>query len=59
MFNTLGRSWRPMEEHDFALSEKMVDYWTNFAKYGNPNGNDADGGWKPYTRSNPYVELLK
>ena len=48
-----------MEEHDFALSEKMVDYWTNFVKYGNPNGKDADGGWKPYTRSNPYVELLK
>ena len=59
MFNTLGRSWRPMEEHDFDLSLKMVDYWTNFAKYGNPNGKDVDGEWKPYTRSNPYIELLK
>jgi len=59
MFHTLGRSWRPMEEHDFALSEEMMDFWTNFTKYGNPNGKDVDGEWKPYTRSNPYVELLK
>lgn len=59
MFNTLGRSWRPMEEHDFELSEEMMDYWTNFAKYGNPNGKDVEGEWKPYTRLDPYVELLK
>ena len=59
MFHTLGRSWRPMEEHDYALSDKMMDFWTNFAKYGNPNGKDVDGEWKPYKRSEPYVELLK
>ena len=59
MFHTLGRSWRPMEEHDFALSDKMMDYWTNFAKFGNPNGKDVDGQWKPYTRTSPYVEQLK
>ncbi|MBQ3883123.1 MAG: carboxylesterase family protein [Bacteroidales bacterium] len=59
MFHTLGRSWRPMEEHDYALSDKMMDFWTNFAKYGNPNGKDVDGEWKPYRRSEPYVELLK
>jgi para-nitrobenzyl esterase len=30
----------------------MCNYWTNFAKTGNPNGLDADGSplpqWKPY-----------
>lgn len=25
---------------DHALSEIMIDYWTNFAKTGNPNGKD-------------------
>ena len=59
MFHTLGRSWRPMEEHDYALSDKMMDFWTNFAKYGNPNGDGVDGEWKPYSKENPYVELLK
>jgi len=59
MFHTLGRSWRPMEKHDFDLSEKMMDFWTNFAKSGNPNGKGVDGEWKAYSSSNPYVELLK
>lgn len=31
----LGAHWRP---EDFKLSGQMMDYWTNFAKTGNPNG---------------------
>lgn len=58
-FNTLGRSWRPMTQHDFDLSEKMVDCWTNFMKYGNPNGDGVDGEWKPCTKANPYVQQFK
>ena len=58
MFNTLGRSWRPFTEGDYALSEQMMDYWTNFAKYGNPNGKDVDGEWKPSTYASPYMQLL-
>ena len=58
MFNTLGRSWRPFTEADYALSEQMMDYWTNFAKYGNPNGKDVDGEWKPSTYASPYMQLL-
>ena len=31
----------------------MCNYWTNFAKTGDPNGLDADGTpmpqWKPFT----------
>lgn len=37
-FGTLGRCWRPFTEKDRALSAQMVDYLTNFAKTGNPNG---------------------
>ena len=54
VFHTLGRSWRPFTEADFRLSDEMVDAWTNFAKYGNPNGQ-KEGSWIPATRENPYV----
>ena len=37
-FGTLENCWRPMGEYDYALSDKMSDYLTNFAKYGDPNG---------------------
>ena len=57
VFNTLGRSWRPMTPADHQLAEKMVDYWTNFAKYGNPNGNGRET-WHPFTLANPFVETL-
>ncbi len=38
MFGTLGRSWRPMTDADRELSDRMVAYWTNFARTGDPNG---------------------
>ncbi|HTQ96939.1 MAG TPA: carboxylesterase family protein [Candidatus Acidoferrum sp.] len=39
-----GTKWRP---EDYALSEKMQNYWTNFAKSGDPNGNGLPG-WPKY-----------
>lgn len=36
-----------MTEEDETLSEKMVDYWTNFMKTGNPNRDDLPR-WEPY-----------
>ncbi|QFJ53546.1 carboxylesterase/lipase family protein [Pseudobutyrivibrio xylanivorans] len=43
-----GNLWRHTglyEEDDFALSEIMQEYWANFAKTGNPNGNNLPE-WK-------------
>lgn len=57
MFHTLDRSWLPMPPADFKLSDKMMDYWTNFAKYGNPNGLGKET-WHPFTFTNPFVEML-
>lgn len=41
VFGTLGRSWRPFTEEDYALSEEMVTAWTDFCKKGSP-------GWPEY-----------
>jgi len=55
-FETLMKCWRPFDGHHFDLSRKMCNYWTNFAKYGDPNGLDADGTpmprWEKYTVEN-------
>ena len=54
MFHTLDRSWRPMTEADYRLADEIMDYWTNFAKYGNPNSSGTER-WHPFTLANPYV----
>ena len=58
VFGTLDRSWRPKTEEDYILSEKMIGYWTNFVKTGNPNGPGLEE-WPPCTKVNPYVLELK
>ncbi|MBQ9959034.1 MAG: carboxylesterase family protein [Oscillospiraceae bacterium] len=39
-FGTLENCWRPMQQKDYALSELMTDYLCNFAKTGDPNGEN-------------------
>jgi para-nitrobenzyl esterase len=58
MFGTMDRCWRPWEEKDYELSERMLDYWTNFMKTGNPNGENLPE-WRPCTEADPYVQVLK
>jgi len=58
IFNTLDRCWRPFTDGDKILSEYMVDCWTNFAKYGDPNGI-GEKIWKPYTKENPQFMLFQ
>lgn len=57
MFGTLSRCWRPMEEHDYALSSRMLDYWTQFMKTGDPNGN-GNPFWAPCAAENESVMEL-
>lgn len=45
-FGTFDNCWRPMEEKDRLLSDKMTTYLCNFAKNGEPNGQ-GNVAWSP------------
>jgi para-nitrobenzyl esterase len=57
VFHAFRHSWRPFTPGDEALSLKMVDYYTNFAKSGDPNGKGG-GEWTPNTPDVPKFMLL-
>ena len=44
-------------EEDLKLSELMSTYWTNFAKYGDPNGKDLPV-WPAFSEKNSSVMIL-
>ncbi len=54
MMGTLSRCWRPFTPADDALSDRMVDYWTNFMKTGDPNGPGLPR-WQPCSKAEPFV----
>lgn len=45
--HTWGRPWRPIDQE---VEKMMSAYWVNFAKTGNPNGDDVPV-WKPYNKA--------
>jgi para-nitrobenzyl esterase len=57
MFGTLHRNWRPKIWADYELSKKMLDYWGNFIKTGDPNGEGLEY-WKPCDKKDTYVHEL-
>ena len=58
VFKSLKHCWRPWTQGDWDLSEKMLTAWSNFAKYGDPNGPDG-GEWKPLTKDNQQFMIFK
>jgi para-nitrobenzyl esterase len=39
---------------DKVISEAMANYWTNFAKFGDPNGKGVPE-WPAFNNENPVV----
>ena len=58
VFKSLKHCWRPWTQGDWDLAEKMLTAWTNFAKYGDPNGAE-DGEWTPCTAESPQFMLFQ
>ena len=58
VFKSLKHCWRPWTQGDWDLSAKMLTAWSNFAKYGDPNGAEG-GAWKPLTEDNRQFMVFK
>jgi para-nitrobenzyl esterase len=58
VFGTLDKCWRPMEKTDYKLSSEMLDYWSNFAKNGNPNGHGLEE-WRLCTENENCYKVCK
>jgi para-nitrobenzyl esterase len=53
VFGALASKHLPWRAEDRKLSDIMSTYWSNFAKNGNPNGNDL-AQWPVYTKDSGY-----
>jgi para-nitrobenzyl esterase len=54
VFGQLNSSNPQLTKSDFEISDVMGTYWTNFAKYGHPNGNGVIE-WPAFSDANPAV----
>ncbi|UWX53888.1 carboxylesterase family protein [Maribacter litopenaei] len=48
------RAWNPEER---TLEDQMSGYWVNFAKSGNPNGENLPQ-WEPYDVNNGSIMVF-
>jgi len=54
VFQHLNPSSPEATKTDQAISEAIATYWTNFAKYGEPNGKGVPA-WPAFSDANPVV----
>lgn len=54
---TLDRCWRPWTEGDRELEARILDYWANFMRAGDPNGEGLPA-WAPCDREESFVMEL-
>lgn len=57
VFMHLDKSKPEITKSDLEISEAMGTYWTNFAKYGDPNGEGVPN-WPAFSDANPEVMVL-
>ena len=57
VFGNLDPRTRDWTEDDYRLSSVMIKYWTNFAKYGNPNSEGLPQ-WPEFSMKSPKALYL-
>ncbi len=56
VFGSLEYCWRSFEKRDYDLSARMITYWTNFMKTGNPNmPDDSEEVWEECGDSGKFI----
>lgn len=62
-FETLAKCWRPFTGKHYDLARQMCDYWANFIRTGDPNGEDSHGNplpnWPELTETDPQRMCFK
>lgn len=48
---------RGANDAQIALSERMIDYWVQFARYGDPSAADGTANWSTYNSDGKLMEL--
>jgi para-nitrobenzyl esterase len=56
VFGTLDSKPRPYQEADRILSERIADFWVNFARTGDPNGAGQET-WPTYGSDKSILHL--
>jgi para-nitrobenzyl esterase len=57
VFGTFDVFKYQFEETDYRISQNIIDYFTNFARTGNPNGEGLPA-WQPTTPTQKQVLTL-
>jgi para-nitrobenzyl esterase len=57
VFGSLDRVGYDWNDADRIVSEQMIEYWTNFAKTGDPNAEDS-AEWTPFNRENLSTRVI-
>lgn len=57
VFGHINTSNPQTTKSDIEISDAMSTYWTNFAKYGHPNGQGT-ANWPAFSSANPVVIYL-
>ena len=57
VFNNVGKSGDFWNDDDFTMADRISDYWTSFAKTGNPNHGEHPS-WEPYEAQTHNTMML-
>ena len=53
--HTWNRDWQPLDK---TIEDALSSYWVNFAKTGNPNGDNLPN-WNPYDKQSGNIMVIE